>query len=216
MIQINLLPEEYRRKARTPLRMMVAVSVAVAVNASLGAYWCWASFGIAASIESERSVLQLEVEGLEPQVAYFRSLEAESKAHQTRENTLASITAGRVSWTEKLDQFIDVVNRGGDGQSHLVWLSDLTVAQNTGAAPRSAAGMKPTGGSVKGAGFSGSKEFAQVANFLEDLENSPFIADFNPPAPPEGSQAEQDETLDPSTVWSFPLQLDLKTTEERQ
>ena len=45
MITINLLPEEYRRTARTPLKLMAAVSGAVAVNTSLLAWWCWMSFG---------------------------------------------------------------------------------------------------------------------------------------------------------------------------
>lgn len=212
MIHINLLPAEYRRKARTPLKLMVGVSLAVAVNTSLLAYWAWASFGIAAGIESERSVLELEIEGLDPQVAYHKALEVESKAHKSREDTLAGITASRISWTEKLDQFIDVVNRGGDGASHLVWLSDLTVAQET-KPKQGRPGERTTGGTVRGAGFSGSREFAQVANFLEDLENSPFISHFFPPAPPEGSESMQDATLDPSTVWSFPMALELKAPE---
>ena len=41
MITINLLPEEYRRKARTPLKMMAVVSGAVALNASLLAWLLW-------------------------------------------------------------------------------------------------------------------------------------------------------------------------------
>jgi Tfp pilus assembly protein PilN len=215
MIHINLLPAEYRRKARTPLKLMVGMSLAVAVNTSLLAYWTWTSFGVSAGIDSERSVLQLEIEGLEPQVAYHRSLEGESKAHKSREDTLAGITASRISWTEKLDQLIDVVNRGGDGQSHLIWLSDLSVAQQT-SGQRLRPGQRASGGTLRGAGLSGSREFAQVANFLEDLERSPFISDFHPPAPPEGSESMQDATLDPSTVWSFPMALELKAPETRR
>lgn len=215
MIRINLLPEEYRRKARTPLKLMVGVSLAVAVNTSLLAYWAWTAFGVAAGIDSERGVLQLEIEGLDPQVAYHRSLETESRTHKSREETLAGITSSRISWTEKLDQFIDVVNRGGDGQSHLIWLSDLTVAQEA-STQRPRPGTRANAGTVRGAGFSGSREFAQVANFLEDLERSPFISDFFPPAPPEGSESMRDETLDPSTVWSFPLALELKLPEVRR
>lgn len=212
MIHINLLPPEYRRRSRTPLKLMVGVSLAVAVNTSLLAYWSWTAFGVAAGIESERNVLQLEIEGLEPQVAYHRALEAESKTHKSREDTLAKITASRVSWTEKMDQFVDVINRGGDGQSHLIWLSDLTVAQETGN-QRQRPGQRPSGGTFRGAGYSGSREFAQVANFLEDLEHSPFISDFHPPSPPEGSESMKDESLDPSTVWSFPLALELRAPE---
>ncbi|MCB9905658.1 MAG: hypothetical protein H6831_14725 [Planctomycetes bacterium] len=209
MIHINLLPEEYRRKQRTPVKLMLAVSGAVAVNASLAAWWGWAAFGIAAEVQSEFSVLQTEMDGLAPQVAYHRALEGESKVYKHREDTLAEITKKRISWTEKVDELIDVVNRGGDGQRHLIWLDDLNVTQD---------GDKRSGGSgsLKAGGHSGSDKFAQVANFLEDVENSPFIKDFNPPAPPEGSESIVDEELMPAVVWAFPLELDLKTPEERK
>ena len=54
-----------------------------------------------------------------------------------------------------------------------------------------------------------------MANFLEDLEKSPFITDFDPPAPPEGSQSLTDDTLVPPVAWAFPLSLTIKSTEER-
>ena len=50
MIRINLLPEEYRKKARTPFKMMLAVSGAVAINATALAYWAWMTFGITAEL----------------------------------------------------------------------------------------------------------------------------------------------------------------------
>jgi hypothetical protein len=148
------------------------------------------------------------MDGLTPQVNYHRSLESEAKQYKTREDTLASITTSRVSWTKKLDELIDVVNRGQNGQRHLVWLDDLQVSQS----------MDPKAkipGSVRANGHSGSDKFAQVANFLEDLEMSQFIGDFQPPAPPEGTQTNVDETLMPPVAWSFPLSLTLKSTEER-
>jgi len=209
MIHINLLPEEYRRKQRTPLKLMLAVSGAVALNASVAAWWGWMAFGVAAEVQSEYSVLQTEMDGLSPQVAYHKSLEAESLVYKHREDTLAGITNTRISWTKKVDELIDVVNRGGDGQRHLIWLDDLTVTQE---------GDKRTGGGgiLKASGHSGSDKFAQVANFLDDVENSPFISDFHPPAPPEGSESIVDEELMPAVVWAFPLQLRLMTAEERQ
>jgi hypothetical protein len=209
MIRIDLLPEEYRRKSRTPIKMMVAISLIVAVNSSLGAWLGWQAFGVAARVESERSVLHTENDGLKPQVAYHRALDAESKRHEAREQTLAQITASRLSWTRKIDEFIDVVNRGGDGQSHLTWFDDLTAQLGGGSRGKSA-------GSFQASGHSGSDNFGQVANFLEDLEESPFIVDFLPPAPPEGSESQTDEELMPKVVWAFPLSVELKTPEERK
>ena len=209
MIHINLLPEEYRRKQRTPVKLMLAVAGGVAINASLGAWWGWTAFGVAAEVKSELSVLRMEMDGLDPQVAYHKALETERGVYKHREDTLAGITSKRISWTKKVDELIDVVNRGGDGQRHLIWLDDLSVTQE---------GNKRSGGagSLKAEGHSGSDKFAQVANFLEDVETSSFISDFHPPAPPEGSESIVDEELMPAVVWAFPLQLDLKSAEERQ
>lgn len=208
MIRINLLPEEYRKQARTPVKLLLGLLLAVVVNAGLATFWAFQAFGLQAEIASENSGLQTELDGLTPQVTYYNSLDGESKQYKSRESTLAGITSSRISWTKKLDELIDVVNRGGNGQRHLVWLDDLQVAQTTDPKAK-------TAGSVKASGHSGSDKFENVANFLEDLENSTFISDFQPPAAPEGTQTLVDETLVPSTAWSFPLALTLKSAEER-
>ncbi|MBL8862689.1 MAG: hypothetical protein JNK02_11840 [Planctomycetes bacterium] len=208
MIRINLLPEEYRKKARTPFKLVLALVAAVTVNAGLATWWAWQKIGVQAEIESEAASLQTEMDGLTPQVNYHTSLQSESKQYKSREDTLAGITASRISWTKKLDELIDVVNRGQNGQRHLVWFDDLQVTQSTDPKAK-------VPGSVRAAGHSGSDKFAHVANFLEDLEGSTFIADFQPPAPPEGSQTNVDTTLMPPVAWSFPMSLTLKSTEER-
>jgi hypothetical protein len=208
MIRINLLPEEFRKKARTPVKLVLALAAAATVNAGLVTWWAFQAFGVQAEIESEAASLQTEMDGLTPQVTYYTSLDSEAKAYKTRENTLSSITSSRISWTKKLDELIDIVNRGGNGQRHMVWFDDLQVAQATDARAKSA-------GTFKANGHSGSEKFAQVANFLEDVETSTFITDFLPPSPPEGSQSQQDDSLVPSVAWSFPLALTLKTPEDR-
>ncbi len=209
MIRINLLPEEYRKRHRTPLKLMLAVSVGVAANGMLLAWYAWLAFGVSAEIDSERSVLQTELDGLTPQVTYHKALTGEQTRFAAREQTLGSITASRISWTRKVDELITIINAGGEGERHFVWLDDLNAQQTTSARARNA-------GSVKASGHSGSDNFAQVANFLEDLETSTFIEDFLPPAPPEGTQTLVDKELIPSVVWAFPLSLELKSPEERQ
>lgn len=209
MIRINLLPEQYRKKARTPIKLLLGVSAAVAINACLVAWWGHLALGVAAELDTERSGLQLEMDGLTPQVTYLHSLQSEGKHYTSRESTLASITKSRISWTKKLDELLDVINRGGDGQRHLVWLDDLQVSQTN----EDSRGKNF--GSLSASGHSGSEKFAQVANFLEDLESSPFMSDFQPPAPPEGTQTLEDNTLVPPVVWAFPLSLSLKSPEER-
>src|SRR4029453_17568100 len=121
MIRINLLPEEYRKKARTPIKLVLALAIAVLVNSGLVVWWAFQAFGIQAEIESEAASLHTEMDGLTPRVTYYTSLDGEAKAYKSRESTLASITGSRISWTKKLDELIDIVNRGNNGQRHMVW-----------------------------------------------------------------------------------------------
>ena len=150
-------------------------------------------------MKSELAVLQDQKAAIDPQVSYHHDLEKESQLFDAREDMLKKITANRISWTRKLDELIDVINVGGDGEKYLVWLDDLTVDQKESSRAK-------TYGSLKASGHSGSTSFAHIANFLDDLERSPFCEDFNRPAPPEGSQSSKDEGLMPAEIFNFPLE----------
>jgi len=208
MIHINLLPEEYRRASRVPIKFTVGVCLAVAVNCSMLAWWSWMAFGVKAEVNSELAVLTDTMESISPQIAYHDSLEKENTIYKSRESTLRQITGNRMSWTRKVDELIDVVNEGGDDEPYLVWFKDLSVTQNVNS-------TRGDYGGLSASGHSGNVNFAHVANFLEDLEASPFIHDFSSPAPPEGSQSNRDEELVPAENWSFPLELSLLSPEDR-
>lgn len=207
MIRINLLPESYRKTSRTPIKLMACIAGIVAINAGLTAWLGYVHYNVEKLVEGEKSSVEMEMGGLKPQLDYYASLETESKQYKSREQTLASIERSRICWTKKLDELIDVCSRGGDGERHLVWFDDLQVVQNLDPKAK-------VPGTVSASGHSGSEKFAQVANFLEDLEASSFIADFEPPAPPEGTQTQVDETLVPPVAWAFPLKLKMKPRDD--
>jgi hypothetical protein len=207
MIRINLLPEEYRKTSRTPIKLMASIAGLVAINAGLFAWLGYVHYNVEKLVEGEKDTVQNEMSGLKPQLDYYASLDSESKQYKSREQTLSSITKSRICWTKKLDEFIDVCSRGGDGERHLVWFDDLQVVQNLDPKAK-------VPGTVSAAGHSGSDKFAQVANFLEDIESSSFISDFEKPAAPEGTQTLVDETLIPPVAWAFPLKLKMKAREE--
>ena len=69
MIQINLLPLCFRKR-RTPLAWLVAVCAVVALDATLLSWWTWSEFGVRLAVEAELDVLQLEMMGIEPQLAH--------------------------------------------------------------------------------------------------------------------------------------------------
>jgi hypothetical protein len=208
MITINLLPEEYRRSRRTPLRMLAVIAAAVAINGSLIAWWSWTAFGVKAELDSRLSVLKSDMDALRPQVEYHRALERENKEFQSRESTLGQITMGRTLWTEKLDQLIDVINRGGDGEKYLIWMDDLNFIPRVDQ-------RRGTVGTLRAEGHSGSGNFAHVANFLEDLERSDFAKGFLIARSPQGSLSNRNPELIPSETWSFPIELHMRAPEQR-
>lgn len=201
MIRINLLPEEYRRKAKTPLKLMLTVSALVAVNSSLIAWGGWLAVGVTTAVDSELAVLQTEDDGLRPQVAYHKSLVTESQQHSLRETTLAEINSSRISWTQKMDQFVDVVNHGDSDDRHMTWFDSLTMQQ-------AATGSKVPG-KFEAAGHSGSGNFGQITNFLDDVTESPFLDGFDVPALPAGSESVTNDELVPAVVWAFPLKINM-------
>lgn len=212
MITINLLPEEYRTAQRTPMRVMVATVTAVAVNCVLVAYASWLFLATGSEVQTQLQFRQDEVASLRPAVQYFRKLETENRVFTARERTLSSITENRIGWTEKVDQLVDVISAGGD-DDYLVWLTDLTITQSDGkSGGRNAKGA----GNLTASGYSGSPDFGLVADFFEDLKESPFIGGFYAPERPEGELREGDPDLLPSEIFSFRLDLGIKDAEERK
>ena len=206
MIQINLLPESLRKR-RTPVGWLIAICVVAALDATLLAWWTWSEFGVRLAVEAELDVLQLEMRGIEPQLAHHRALERERARHARREDTLRGIAVESISWTAKLDQLVDVVTDGDYAGRHKVWFTDLDA---------DIAGKRrgQQGGALRAGGVSGSERFADVADFLDDLEDSPFGSEVGAPAPPEGSVSLVDSELEPPVVWSFPLEVSLRVEEE--
>jgi len=214
MITINLLPDEFRKRAKTPARMVAAVAVAVIANGALFSWWCYLHFGVRANVDTTRSVLQLDMDGLKPQVTYHESLQKEITTRSARETALADITSNRILWTKVVDELVDVVHAGREGIEHYVWFDDINVKMEDAGANR----RRSSFGTLKAGGHSGSTEYEQVANFLGDIADvglSPLMKTFELPADPQGKRNEPDVDLIPSVNWSFPLDLELKSPDER-
>jgi hypothetical protein len=209
MILINLLPPEYRQKRRTPFKMMAAVALCATVNTSLLAYLAWTAFGVSAEVRSELAVLGDSMQSLRPQIEYHEVLDKESKLFASREQALADVTSKRISWTEKLDQLVDLVNDGGSAEEeYLIWLDGLEVDTDIN-------DRKKSFGSMKASGNSGSENFSALATFLDDVQDSPLSRDFSRPDSPEIPTKKVEIELIPSIVWTFPFELSLKSPEER-
>ena len=213
MITINLLPDEYRRRAKSPIGMIAAIAGAVLINASLIAYWGYLEFGISRNVETTRSVLQLDLDGLKPQVAYNGKLKKEITTRSARETTLTEITQNRVLWTKVMDELIEVVHAGREGIEHFVWFDDIDVKMlaNT-------RGQNKDFGKLTASAHSGSEGYDQVSNFLDDMNDTELSSlglIFGKTGDPEGRREEPSEELIPAVNWTFPLTIGLKSPAER-
>ena len=94
------------------------------------------------------------------------------------ENESITEVRGQIE-SRKLYEIVDLIDRGSEASHYLVWLGKLQVSQVSD--PK-----RDQYGNFRADGFSGSGNFANLANFLQDLEESSFANGFNSPAPPEG------------------------------
>ena len=213
MITINLLPDEYRRRAKSPIGMIAAIAAAVLINASLIAYWGYLEFGISRNVETTRSVLQLDLDGLKPQVAYNEKLKKEIATRSARETTLTEITQNRVLWTKVMDEVIEVVHAGREGIEHFVWFDDIDVKMLP-----EARGQSKDYGKLTASAHSGSEGYDQVSNFLDDVDDTELTSlglIFGKTGDPEGRVEAPSKDLIPAVNWSFPLTIGLKSPAER-
>lgn len=212
MITINLLLPEYRRAQRVSIKILAATGVAVAVNASILVWCAWTWFGVRTEVLAEFQVRQDDLAALKSRVEYHKKLEEEKKSFESREETLREINAARINWTQKMDELVDVINRGGNGEKYLIWMDDLHVTQLAPSATKSKGKDVPIG-SVRSSGNSGSANFGLVANFFEDVSTSSFAQGFFPPKPPQGKMSSVDTELIPSETFSFTLELGIRPQE---
>lgn len=202
MITINLLPTQFRRRQRTPIRLFAVTMFGVVVATSSLAYAAYARFGHLSAIRSERRSVDEEMEGLRPAVQYYDALLAERADAEKRVETIREIRASRILWTRKLDELAEIINVASDAERYTAWFDELSIEQNTE--------QRGSGGEVTAKGVSGSDNFAKVAAFYQELEGHAFFTDFSEINNPTGKRSERDETLDPPQIWEFPLDLKLK------
>lgn len=203
MISINLLPQEFRRRDRISSRTLGATVLGVLTVCSTAGFLGYQWFGVYKVRQDERIRLEETLKSLQTSAIYQEQLVREVREYEKRTQTIQDISQSRVLWTRKLDQFIDVVNNEGDTERHMVWFKNLDVKAGTG-----------EGGPIMSLnGVSQSKEFARVANFLDDVQNHELFLNFAAISQPQGRVAYDDKKFPPETI-EFPLDLTMKPPRE--
>ncbi len=165
MIRINLLPEHYRRSTRTSPKVFAAVLLVVMVVCGMFGWFGYVYFGDLGVMEVARAEAEELLAARKERVNYYSALVAEKSDYEERASTIEGIAKSRVLWTEVLDQMIDTVNNDGDIDRHMAWFRSMAVKDATGKA----------GPKVQMPGFVQGDDIRRLADFHDDLEQTPFF-----------------------------------------
>jgi cell division protein FtsB len=127
MIQINLLPPEYRPRTGTPVARFVAIVVGVVLVACASGAWFYTHFIQLTNVAELRDVRAEEAGSKERQKEHSLSLQREIDVYEKRRTAIQAINRSRTLWSRKLDQFYDIITGQDDEGSFKVWLDTLEV-----------------------------------------------------------------------------------------
>lgn len=230
MIQINLLPPEYRARAGTPMARLVAIIAGVVMLASACGAYAYTHFIELAKVRELRQAREEEALGQERRKKHSLDLQAEIEMYEKRRLAIQTINRSRTLWSRKLDQFFDIVTNQGTDESYKAWIETIEVPPQVlaGRKRSPAAGKKgqpADGGQFKFSGFlameSESECLAHISTFHKALTGDPestsrptdFYADFlrvnNPPGRIVNQPGSQDEERLPPVVGAFEYSLAL-------
>ena len=232
MIQINLLPPEYRPRTGTPIARFVAILVGVVLVASATGAYAYTHFIELANVNELREVKTEEVRGKEAQRDRSLALQGEIDTYEKRRSAIQTINRSRTLWSRKLDQFFDIATSQSAEDPYQVWLENIEVPPQS--APTSRRGRRSapeTGGTFRFDGFLAMDEstdaLALSSTFFRALTGDPdvtgemtdFFQDFlsinNPNIAVISLRSRQsDEQLLPPVVGQFHYELVLKPPQD--
>lgn len=198
MIRINLLPQEYRRNSRTSPKVFAAILAAVMVVCGMFGWFGYIYFGDLGVLEVARAEAEELLAARKKRVSYHDSLVAEKSDYTERANTIEKIAKSRVLWTEVLDQMIDTVNNDGDIDRHMAWFRGMTVKDGDG---------DKAGPEVSMPGWVQGNDIRRLADFHDDLEQTPFFRWVKKKTLPSGD-VQVDNKKKPAEALFFQLKWD--------
>lgn len=104
MIEINLLPQEYRVQERTPLGLFLTIVVGICTVGAIGVYEINLKKELAAKqLENQRLTAEQERTAKEKEAVV--KLEKEIEIAKKRQETIIEISQSKIIWSQKLIQF---------------------------------------------------------------------------------------------------------------
>ena len=109
MIQVNLLPPEYRAAAGTPVARFVAIVAGVVLVIGASCAFAYTHFIQLAKVREVKALREEEAASKEIQKERSLALQREIGEYEERRRAIQTINRNRVLWSRKLDQFFDIV-----------------------------------------------------------------------------------------------------------
>jgi len=207
MIQVNLLPPEYRKSEGTPLPRFLAILGGVVLCSAAIGLFLFVHFGTLMKYTSIRE--QKEDSYYKQKVLADRSLalQREYNEYQKRRKTIEEVASQRILLSKKIDQLCNLIHNNGDHDKYFIWLTSLSA--NVGGKGGKSRSKKAaaTGGEMKFKGFSASADFSRLATFRDAIEASAegdgFFSDFTTIDYPAWQVERWDDGLEPAEAGTF-------------
>ena len=127
MIQINLLPPEYRPRTGTPVARFAAIVVGIVMVLSAGGAYAYTHFIELTKVHELRRSREEEVRSTEMQRDRSLRLQQEIDSYEQRRTAIQTINRSRTLWSRKLDQFFDTVTSRDVDDTSALWLENCEV-----------------------------------------------------------------------------------------
>jgi cell division protein FtsB len=127
MIQINLLPPEYRPRTGTPVARFVAIVVGIVMALSAGGAYAYTHFIELSKVKELRQSREEEVKTTEMQRDRSLRLQQEIDMYEQRRRAIQTINRSRTLWSRKLDQFFEIIAAQNVDESMALWMDTIDV-----------------------------------------------------------------------------------------
>lgn len=224
MIQVNLLPPEYRPQAGTPVARFAAIVSGVVLFVGASCAYAYTHFVQVAKVREVRALREETCKSKEAQRDRSLELQKEIDEYEQRRRAIQTINRNRVLWSRKLDQFFDIVaNREA---TYSAWLDELEVPTQLATNRRSGGlGGPADGGQMRFSGYLAMEKAnegpAQNSAFYKALTGDPettrhtseFFEDFLSITNPSLDIVDRNQSsvkLTPPVVGALKYELKLK------
>ena len=158
MIEINLLPPEYRPREKTNLPVLAAMAVGMLLAGAAG-MTAFKLSGEVSTLEGQKKEREGQKAELEVKAREVDKLTTEIQRQKSRQDMIIGISQSKVMWSLKLAQFSEII------QGYpAFWINSLTLTRG---AAKGNAGLLTMAVSCTG------NDFREVARFRDSLKNDP-------------------------------------------